>query len=130
VTISDSDPSTDFYARQVILPEIGPQGQARLKKSRALVVGAGGLGSPVLMALAGAGVGHLTLVDHDTVSSSNLNRQFLYTVADIGRPKATIARERLLAYHPDIEVTALDQTLTAELAMHVIPNPGPGCGCG
>ncbi len=122
MTISDSDPSTDFYARQVILPEIGPQGQARLKKSRALVVGAGGLGSPVLMALAGAGVGHLTLVDHDTVSASNLNRQFLYTVADIGRPKATIARERLLAYHPDIEVTALDQTLTAELAMHVIPN--------
>lgn len=112
----------DIYARQIILPEIGPQGQTRLQKSRVLVVGAGGLGSPILMALAGAGVGHLTLVDHDTVSASNLNRQFLYTVADIGLPKAIIARKRLLAYHPDIEVTALDQTFSAELAQQVIPD--------
>ncbi|NCC76378.1 MAG: HesA/MoeB/ThiF family protein [Clostridia bacterium] len=110
-----------LYARQVILPEIGQQGQARLQKSRVLVVGAGGLGSPILMNLAGAGVGHLTLIDHDTVSMSNLNRQFLYTVADIGQPKATIARQRLLAYHPDVEVTALDQTFTDELARQVIP---------
>lgn len=116
-----SDHSTDFYARQVILPEIGQEGQARLQKSRVLVVGAGGLGSPILMALAGAGAGHLTLVDHDTVSATNLNRQFLYTVADIGQPKAIIARERLLAYHPDIEVTVLDQTFTQELARQVIP---------
>ncbi|MDD2457931.1 MAG: HesA/MoeB/ThiF family protein [Eubacteriales bacterium] len=111
-----------FYARQVILPEIGLQGQARLQQSRVLVIGAGGLGSPILMALAGAGIGHLTLVDQDTVSASNLNRQFLYTAADIGQPKATIARERLLAYHPDIEVVALDQTFTTELARHVIPD--------
>ena len=119
---SESHTPNDFYARQVILPEIGLQGQARLHQSRVLVIGAGGLGSPILMALAGAGVGHLTVVDHDIVSASNLNRQFLYTVADIGQSKATIARERLLAYHPDLEVTALDQTFTAALARNVIPD--------
>ena len=119
---SDLHSTNDFYARQVILPEIGQQGQTRLHQSRVLVIGAGGLGSPILMALAGAGVGQLTLVDPDTVSASNLNRQFLYTAADIGQPKAIIARERLLAYHPDIEITALDQTFTAELAQHVIPD--------
>lgn len=119
---SESHTPNDFYARQVILPEIGQQGQTRLQQSRVLVIGAGGLGSPILMALAGAGVGHLTVVDHDIVSASNLNRQFLYTAADIGQPKATTARNRLLAYHPDIEVIALDQTFTAELARHVIPD--------
>ena len=119
---SELHSTNDFYARQVILPEIGQQGQTRLHQSRVLVIGAGGLGSPILMALAGAGVGHLTVVDHDIVSASNLNRQFLYTAADIGQPKATIARERLLAYHPDIEVTALDQAFTAALAQHVLPD--------
>ena len=119
---SELHSTNDFYARQVILPEIGQQGQTRLHQSRVLVIGAGGLGSPILMALAGAGVGHLTVVDHDIVSASNLNRQFLYTVADIGQSKATIARERLLAYHPDLEVTALDQTFTAALARNVIPD--------
>lgn len=114
--------ATDYYARQVILPEIGPAGQARLHQSRVLVIGAGGLGSPILMALAGAGIGHLTLVDHDTVSASNLNRQFLYTVADIGRPKAVAARERLLAYHPDLDIVAHERLLTADFARQLVPD--------
>lgn len=103
--------SDDYYVRQVNLPEFGPAGQERLLSSRVLVVGAGGLGSPVLMALAGAGVGHLTIVDSDTVAPSNLNRQFLYTVADIGQGKAKIARQRLKAYHPDLAIDALEEKL-------------------
>jgi adenylyltransferase/sulfurtransferase len=109
------------YERQIGLPEIGLTGQRRLRDSRVLVIGAGGLGSAVLTALAGAGVGHLTLVDYDCVDVSNLNRQFLYSAADIGRPKAEAARERLLACHPDLTVTALAEIFTEELARRLIP---------
>ncbi len=101
----------DYYARQISLPEFGTQGQDRLRASRVLVVGAGGLGSPVLMALAGAGVGHLTIIDSDTVAASNLNRQFLYTAMDIGQPKARLAQLRLQAYHPDLAIDSLETSL-------------------
>lgn len=110
------------YARQIILPEIGPHGQQRLADSRVLVVGAGGLGSPLLMALAGAGVGRLTLVDADTVSVSNLNRQFLYTAADLGQTKATIAAKRLEAYRPDLIVESHSKRLDESLAARLFPD--------
>ena len=106
---ASSDPR---YSRQISLPEIGQAGQLLLAQKRVLVVGAGGLGSPVLLALVGAGVGHITIVDMDTVSESNLNRQFLYRASDLGRSKAIVAAERLLAYHPDVSVDAVTDELT------------------
>jgi molybdopterin/thiamine biosynthesis adenylyltransferase len=108
---------TDRYARQTILPEVGSAGQARLAAARVLVVGAGGLGSPVLLTLAGAGVGSLTVLDHDRVEESNLHRQPLYRMADLGRPKADAARGALLAANPGIAVEAVPRRLAvAEVA--------------
>ncbi|MEO1161187.1 MAG: NADH-quinone oxidoreductase subunit J, partial [Pseudomonadota bacterium] len=94
------------YARQMVLPEIGAAGQARLAGARAVVVGAGGLGCPVLSYLAGAGVGSITIVDADVVEESNLHRQPLYSMADIGQAKAKAARRTLAAYNPEIEILA------------------------
>jgi molybdopterin/thiamine biosynthesis adenylyltransferase len=94
------------YARQTVLPEIGADGQARLANARILVVGAGGLGCPVLSYLAGAGVGSIKIVDADVVEECNLHRQPLYSVADIGQAKAEAARRVLAAYNPDVEILA------------------------
>ena len=94
------------YARQMVLPEIGAEGQARLARARIVVVGAGGLGCPVLSYLAGAGVGSIRIVDADVVEESNLHRQPLYPMSDIGLPKAEAARRALTAYNPDIEILA------------------------
>ncbi|MCA0847780.1 HesA/MoeB/ThiF family protein [Salipiger thiooxidans] len=93
------------YARQMILPEIGAAGQSRLAAARVLVVGAGGLGSTVLPLLAGAGVGALRMVDHDVIEESNLHRQTLYRMSDLGRPKAEIAADALRGLNPDCAVT-------------------------
>ena len=93
-------PVTDRYARQMVLPEVGSAGQARLAAARVLVVGAGGLGSPVLATLAGAGIGRLTVLDHDRVEESNLHRQPLYRMGDLGRLKAEAARDALLRGEP------------------------------
>jgi molybdopterin/thiamine biosynthesis adenylyltransferase len=95
------------YARQMILPEMGEDGQARLARSHILVVGAGGLGVPALQYLAGAGVGRITLVDPDIVAEHNLHRQPLYDMADIGRPKVEAAAERLRRLNPDVEIIPL-----------------------
>jgi sulfur-carrier protein adenylyltransferase/sulfurtransferase len=92
------------YSRQMALKEVGAQGQARLRASSVLVVGAGGLGVPVLAYLAGAGVGRLGIVDGDRLEASNLHRQTLYALADVGRPKASLAAERLRALNPEVEV--------------------------
>ena len=107
---------TDRYARQIVLPEVGASGQAKLAAARVLVVGAGGLGSPVLATLAGAGVGRLTILDHDRVEESNLHRQPLYRMADLGRLKAETARDALLAANPAITVTALPVRLAVAAA--------------
>lgn len=92
------------YTRQIALKEIGEQGQARLARSRVLVIGAGGLGSPVLQYLAGAGVGCIGIIDHDLLDSSNLHRQPLYSLADVGRPKAALAAEALVRLNPRVRV--------------------------
>lgn len=99
------------YSRQILLPQISAEGQERLQQSHALIIGLGGLGSPVAMYLAAAGVGHLTIVDFDRVDLSNLQRQILYKSADIGRAKAEAAREALLLLNPLIRVTAIDRQL-------------------
>jgi molybdopterin/thiamine biosynthesis adenylyltransferase/rhodanese-related sulfurtransferase len=100
------------YTRQVVLPHVGEAGQARLAAAHVLVIGAGGLGCPVLQYLAGAGIGRITVIDHDHVEESNLHRQPLYAMADIGSFKAQAARTALLRLNPTITVEALAQRLT------------------
>ena len=100
-------PATGYdYSRQMTLPEVGASGQQRLSQATVVVIGAGGLGCTVLAGLAGAGIGTLRVIDHDLVEASNLHRQPLYGVADIGRPKAVVAAERLSAANPSIRVEA------------------------
>jgi len=99
------------YARQTILPEIGTAGQARLARAHVLVVGAGGLGVPVLQYLAGAGVGRITLVDGDQIAAHNLHRQPLYRMDRIGQSKAQAATDALAALNPEVQVTPLPQML-------------------
>ncbi|HPF57214.1 MAG TPA: molybdopterin-synthase adenylyltransferase MoeB [Candidatus Competibacteraceae bacterium] len=108
------------YSRQILLPAFDIEGQEQLRKSHALIIGLGGLGSPAAMYLAAAGTGRLTLVDFDTVDLSNLQRQIIHRTADLGRPKAESARDTLLALNPLIEVTAIPKALDeAELLAHV-----------
>lgn len=111
------------FARQMILPEVGPEGQARLGAAHVLVVGAGGLGCPVLQYLAGAGVGRITVIDPDHVEEGNLHRQPLYRMADIGQPKAEAATQHLRAAHPGVKITpiagALHPAITADLVQGV-----------
>lgn len=95
------------YARQLQLPEVGPEGQARLRGASALVVGAGGLGCPALAYLAGAGLARITVVDPDRVAQDNLHRQVLFRESDVGRPKALAARDQLRALNPEVEVEAV-----------------------
>ena len=102
------------YSRHIMLPQVELAGQEKLLASRALIVGAGGLGSPAAMYLAAAGVGQLAIADHDVVDLSNLQRQLLHRSEDIGREKVASARETLHAINPDIQVTALPCSLQGE----------------
>lgn len=108
------------YARQLLLPEIGVVGQERLAAARVLVVGVGGLGSPIAMYLAGAGVGVIGLVDDDRVCVSNLHRQVLYSEGEVGLSKVLCARRRLLALNSSISVVAHKCRLSAENARELI----------
>jgi|HubBroStandDraft_2_1064218.scaffolds.fasta_scaffold136540_2 molybdopterin/thiamine biosynthesis adenylyltransferase len=99
------------YNRQELIPRLGVQGQARLRGARVVVIGAGGVKSPLLYYLAAAGVGHITIIDFDRVELSNLNRQILFTERDIGRNKAMAARNRLRKLNSDIELTSSDARL-------------------
>lgn len=108
--------SGERYLRHYLLPQVGRAGQERLTRSRVVVIGAGGLGSPVAFYLAAAGVGHLTLIDDDVVDRSNLQRQILHTDARVGLPKVTSAQGSLLALNPDIDVIAVRQRFAASNA--------------
>lgn len=105
------------YSRHILLPEIGQSGQEKLSAARVLVIGAGGLGCPALQYLAATGVGTIGIVDSDTVDESNLQRQILFTTAQIEQSKALAARERLLALNPHIGVRAYNEELTADNAL-------------
>ena len=108
------------YARHLILPEVGPEGQRRLKAARVLVVGAGGLGSPLALYLAAAGVGTLGLVDFDVVDASNLHRQILFGTPDVGRPKLAAAAERLRAMNPNLRIERFEERLTSANALAIV----------
>ena len=108
------------YHRQTLLPEIGEEGQKRLRNARVLIVGIGGLGCPVALYLAGAGVGHIGLVDDDVVNLSNLHRQVLYDESDIGLAKAECAVRHLHAKNSDIELKAYPTRLNKENAEELI----------
>lgn len=108
------------YARQMSLPEVGEEGQMRLTEKRVAIIGAGGLGSALLPLLVGAGVGHLTLCDDDSISVSNLPRQTLYTTHEVGRSKAQCAAERLRAANPHCDITVYSERLTEANATRLI----------
>lgn len=108
------------YNRQIILPELGEEGQRRLRQSSVLIVGVGGLGAPISLYLAGAGIGTIGLVDDDVVSASNLQRQILYSEAEVGTPKAIRAKERLETLNSEIQVNAYPFRLTKENADGII----------
>ena len=112
----------DRYSRQTILPEVGETGQGRLHEAHVLVVGAGGLGSAVLQYLCAAGVGHIVVVDHDKVEESNLHRQPIYRMTDVGALKAQAAREALLASNPEVRIDAVCERLTPANAAHLVAN--------
>lgn len=110
------------FARQIALPEVGTAGQTRFARAHVLVIGAGGLGSPVLMYLAAAGIGQITMVDPDHVERSNLHRQPLFTADDIGRPKVEAAALRLRAMAPDLRMIPRQIALGASTVNTLIPN--------
>lgn len=107
------------YSRHLLLPEVGPNGQQRLKSASVLVVGVGGLGSPIAMYLAAAGIGHIGLVDFDTVDLSNLQRQVIHGTANLGQPKVESARQRILDINPGIEVKGFMEPFTASNAQEI-----------
>ena len=107
------------YSRHLIMPEVGMDGQLKLKQARVLMIGAGGLGAPLGLYLAAAGVGHLGIVDFDTVDFTNLQRQVTFSTTDVGRPKAEAAKARLAAMNPTIEITIHETRLTSENALEL-----------
>jgi molybdopterin-synthase adenylyltransferase len=108
------------YARHIVLPEVGGPGQQKLKKARVLVVGAGGLGAPVLLYLAAAGVGTLGVIDNDRVSLANLQRQVIHTTQRAGGLKTESAREAIAALNPNVQVETYAERLTADNALAII----------
>src|SRR5213593_626072 len=107
------------YSRHLIMPEVGMEGQLKLKAGKVLTIGAGGLGSPLALYLAAAGVGKIGIVDFDVVDASNLQRQLLHGHDDIGRPKVESAAETLRDLNPDVEVVAINEHLNSETAMRI-----------
>ena len=110
------------YSRHLIMDGVGSVGQRKLIDSKVLIIGAGGLGSPVALYLALAGIGTLGIVDFDTVDVSNLQRQILHTDADVGRPKVISAKETIEAHNPDVNVILHEEPINSDNAMDIIPN--------
>jgi len=110
------------YNRHILLPEVGLEGQQKLKQARVLIIGAGGLGSPACMYLAAAGIGHLGIVDQDLVDASNLQRQILHGTGDVGREKTASARERVGEINPHVNVETYETRLTSKNALEIFRN--------
>ena len=108
------------YSRHLIMPEVGMEGQLKLKQAKVLLVGAGGLGAPLGLYLAAAGVGRLGLVDFDVVDFTNLQRQVTFSTSDVGRPKLEAARERLSALNPEIRLDTYEIRLTSQNALEIL----------
>jgi molybdopterin-synthase adenylyltransferase len=115
-----SDEQLDRYARHIVLKEVGGAGQVQLLQSRVAVIGAGGIGSPVLQYLAAAGVGHITIIDDDRVSLSNLQRQVLFSSDDVGAYKVEIAAVRVRQINPDVAVSAVRARIGAGNAAELL----------
>ena len=115
-----NDIQREMYTRQIMIKEIGEEGQLKLAEASVLVAGCGGLGSSALFYLAASGIGHLGLCDYDTVTLSNLNRQILYTIDDEGKQKAITADKRLRAINPEIKTTLYNEPMDEKLAKRVI----------
>ncbi len=107
------------YSRHLIMPEVALDGQKKLKQARVLTIGAGGLGSPLALYLAAAGVGTIGIVDFDVVDESNLQRQIIHGTSDVGRPKMESARDRIKEINPNVEVVAFEEALTSENALEI-----------
>ena len=114
MTLSDTE--LDRYARQIVLPQVGGVGQKKLKAASVAVIGAGGIGSAVIPALVGAGIGHLTIIDDDVVELANLHRQPLFGEADVGQPKADLAAAFVGKINRHIDVRSVRQRITADNA--------------
>lgn len=119
-SINFSKAELERYSRHLIIPEFNIEGQRNLKKAKVLVVGAGGLGSPVLLYLAAAGVGNIGIVDFDIVDESNLQRQVLFNINDVGKLKVEAAKDRILALNPHINVAVYNTKLSPENALDII----------
>ena len=117
-----TDAEITRYARQLILPEIGDAGQDALKATRLAIIGAGGLGTPALIATASAGFGHITVIDDDIIEQTNLNRQFLFHEDEAGQSKAERLAKAARTQNPHISVTALDSRFSADNADKIIAN--------
>jgi adenylyltransferase/sulfurtransferase len=117
-----SDKQIERYARHIILPDVGAEGQERLLSSRILLIGVGGLGSPAALYLAAAGVGTLGLVDFDTVELSNLQRQVIHTTNDLGKSKVRSAGETIKAINPDVQVNEHEERLSPENVLEILSN--------
>ena len=108
------------YARHLVIPQFGEQGQMKLKQSRILVIGAGGLGSPILLYLAAAGVGTIGIVEFDSIDRSNLQRQVLYKESEVGLPKIEQAKQRILEVNSSIQIHTYPFQITAANALSII----------
>jgi len=108
------------YSRHLIMPEVGMDGQLKLKQAKVLCIGTGGLGAPLGLYLAAAGVGRIGLVDFDRVDDSNLQRQVLFSTQDVGRPKIVAAADRLRGLNPDIQIDTFDTHFSSENALEIL----------
>lgn len=120
VEILLTDQELKRYSRHLVIPDVGIEGQHKLKAAKVLIVGAGGLGSPIGMYLAAAGVGKLGIIDYDTVNISNLQRQVIYSIDDVGKKKTDAMKHKLQKINPDIEIEAYDVKLSSENALVII----------
>src|SRR2546427_3931776 len=120
----DSEEQVARYSRHILLPEVGGKGQHKIGEAKVLIVGAGGLGSPVALYLAAAGVGTIGLIDADVVDLSNLQRQVIHQTKDVGRSKVDSAKTKILALNPHVAVETHDTRLSADNALEIIGGDG------